>query len=1433
MLNKFTFKPCSLRSNFGAALVIVLAFVLLLSGLIVAFFTRAMSDRQISNSSANVARADLFTQGAVDCIVGDLMQEIQAGSTIANVAPMGSGTGIYVYTPNVPATSIPFRVGTKDSLPNLVKRSAYNAAPYSGSYYCNYPAPMRTSNVSTSTQALNGRYITPARWNKPLLVPKARFDSDTDLTPIADFVVPDWIYVTRSANNPTDWSGALMGSGTGATVGRYAFAIYDEGGLLDMNYAGYPSTAGSNSLLAAKGNLGFADLHVIPGLSGLSSGRQDQIIDTIVGWRNQASTSASGQFPNLNISATNAGNYIARVAGGGNGNLRLNTGLLNNGQSDRLFSSRQSLIQFLLNGVAGNEQERTFLQLSLNYLGTFTRDINQPSFTPDPARPKVLSGSGGSLAAGSDDDINPPILAAASVRVQSPFTRNDGSAAKAGEPLVSKRFSLRRLAWLTYKGPSATRNLDADEDMLLLMNAHGISKAFLQAGTAENIKKYFGLEWKTPPYGKVPQWCYDVHNGGGKGSSGKIMRLSEVAALAGQDAREADFFELLKSGIAVGSLGKVGFQGPNAFTVPQGNTPLENALVAANIDYVRDASIDGQIIQIGANIIDQFDVDGFPTGIYFDDGGGGGDPSAPVNVKFYSGVEDQPYLYRIRNCGATLRFPLASGTSFPSGFPSSPPKDVIWDATNSPAIPAAHLTDTGVGILVAVPDVWNPHDPNHPLPAATLRPTKFRVVPSVETSTDMLEQGLYGTIKLEAFISKSYGNGGFIGGTYTYTHYSSADVSVVTSSLVPDFAPVSPSTGSTRFQFTQSPTGAGSYAAKAQRATENDCGIVFEVPASTSGSSYYREPTTLARPSSDDRNIRMFINPSSSSDALIFGDYLKLNPGWLGSAQCFQSPVAVFANPSPEQSGPNPDQFIGIPLGLFPLAWPRRYSLGSSPATTGTSISTIGAWYVRDGAFSGSGTFPYAHSAYLLQYEDPNSPGTWITCDKKWLDFGPPTDNPLPLPLVASGTQSSFLSLYSQAISWADPRTSRFGARAGCYTSTENIYAPAAEYDQAFSSISNHFRGIIDPLLGLNVTEMPDASSTGFGSKTLRALDKGFHYNYNKSYFAWGPLSRNTAAIRLDGKKFENDPSPYFASPLESEFYTDCDGVLRRAMGGYNSGTSSTIGLPMARAVNYPSYNSPSAAGDVSQQFKCRPVVLNRPFQSVGELGYVFTGTPWKNIDFFSVESPHTYLVDLFCVNDPDDPSGIVSGRVNLSSRNPEVLAAVIAGGYKDINDSGNAILSGSQAALLASKLTTRSKATPFANMAELIGRWVSKSQIAGTFNPVLYTNCDIDGAKSYDGFSNDIGTALANSESSATQSEILQNVQRFRESAIRPLLAVGTARTWNLMIDVIAQTGRHPLSAKGMADFVVEGERRYWVHIAIDRITGTVIDKQIEIINE
>ena len=52
-------------------------------------------------------------------------------------------------------------------------------------------------------------------------------------------------------------------------------------------------------------------------------------------------------------------------------------------------------------------------------------------------------------------------------------------------------------------------------------------------------------------------------------------------------------------------------------------------------------------------------------------------------------------------------------------------------------------------------------------------------------------------------------------------------------------------------------------------------------------------------------------------------------------------------------------------------------------------------------------------------------------------------------------------------------------------------------------------------------------------------------------------------------------------------------------------------------------------------------------------------------------------------------------------------------------------------------------------------------------------------------------------------------------------------------MIDVVAQSGNYPPGVNDLANFVVQDEPRYWAYVAIDRFTGQVIDKQIEVVNE
>src|SRR6187401_2689951 len=114
----------SRSSNKAAALIIVLAFVVMLTGLAVAYLSRATTDRQLAHTSFHDTDADLLARSALDIVVGDFKQEIKNGSTII------SGT----FVPNSPANVVPMRSGNptfigneypNDPIPNLIRRSVY------------------------------------------------------------------------------------------------------------------------------------------------------------------------------------------------------------------------------------------------------------------------------------------------------------------------------------------------------------------------------------------------------------------------------------------------------------------------------------------------------------------------------------------------------------------------------------------------------------------------------------------------------------------------------------------------------------------------------------------------------------------------------------------------------------------------------------------------------------------------------------------------------------------------------------------------------------------------------------------------------------------------------------------------------------------------------------------------------------------------------------------------------------------------------------------------------------------------------------------------------------------------------------------------------------------------------------------------------------
>src|SRR5271165_1802272 len=103
------------RDRNGVALVIVLACVVLLTGLIVAIFSQSLFVRQISNSSVSRAKVSDFADGAAETVISDLRQEIVLSSSACTLTPATSGT-LYIPLSEPTIAAVPI----SGTIPNAV-----------------------------------------------------------------------------------------------------------------------------------------------------------------------------------------------------------------------------------------------------------------------------------------------------------------------------------------------------------------------------------------------------------------------------------------------------------------------------------------------------------------------------------------------------------------------------------------------------------------------------------------------------------------------------------------------------------------------------------------------------------------------------------------------------------------------------------------------------------------------------------------------------------------------------------------------------------------------------------------------------------------------------------------------------------------------------------------------------------------------------------------------------------------------------------------------------------------------------------------------------------------------------------------------------------------------------------------------------------------
>lgn len=382
---------------------------------------------------------------------------------------------------------------------------------------------------------------------------------------------------------------------------------------------------------------------------------------------------------------------------------------------------------------------------------------------------------------------------------------------------------------------------------------------------------------------------------------------------------------------------------------------------------------------------------------------------------------------------------------------------------------------------------------------------------------------------------------------------------------------------------------------------------------------------------------------------------------------------------------------------------------------------------------------------------------------------------------VAGGVSGQLLQplrRYSSAV-LLDPRTLRFGfSSMGRFSTLGRTPAIATGTSYPVNtertvcwSLTDKLQQWTCGLIPLSPNFLPRVGITGphTAENTPAAI---FRYADNRG-------DGRTGAVPVGNSPYEGTAQP---------MYLDMDGVQRSGDALWNKDSNS---------LEPDTVNGVFPMLPIAQRPQDRPLILNRPFLNVGEMGYAFRDLPFKSLDFSSSRSADAALLDLFCIDEGDTATGLVAGRVNLNTKHPEVLKAILIGSTRTPLTPASAQLSVSDSETIANALVTLTTGS------------------APEQGPLLYPA--------------ELAQRLLDSPALRDSPAIPNQIKGQKETAIRSLAALGQTRTWNLMLDVVTQVGRYSPNASDLSQFTVEGETRYWVHIAIDRYTGKVVDQLIE----
>ncbi|MCE0497795.1 MAG: hypothetical protein LV481_07615, partial [Methylacidiphilales bacterium] len=608
-------------------MLITLISLALVTVLVIAFLGLASQDLKSTNFFVRSEQADQIARGGLDFVVGNLRGEVQDSSLSSQNGSGQSPFYVPLYGTNVfPLRAVPLaNLSTNAAWTNILLTSANSA------FYNVGQAPSTMNSTIPSTNiSFNNQMITASDWNKPMLVPYSQQ---------ANIPIPNWVFVGRNGPVTNITSSAQSSAynpsltNANAVIGRYAFVVYDTSGLLDINVAGYDTNQPSMATNASgKGLLPYADLtQLSPGIITTSD------VSALVQFRNAVSET---NFP---LALTNNNGFGLES----NGFMHVYA-TSTNGTSDSTFLSRQEFIQYATNNPDWTN--------ALPYLTTFSRELNGPTWGTTMTNCNYTMPVSGSnyifnyqtqATSTATNVYNPDIYA---VKVQQSFTRDNGTNAVVGEPLAKYRFPLDKLNLLEKQGTAGTGgnlNLSTSDQQL--------------------VQKYFGLDLVSDSNGLYRHWQYPTTNTSYPHTVGQILTLAQVAAQS--PAREPDFFELLQAGILNGSLGGWG----------RGDNPPYASYGTA---YDPDKLTSLQILRIGANIIDQWDTDSYPTTISF---------LLDSNNDTYNvyGIQDLPYITQMftkaYSPSGTQTTPIYPYIYFQIWNPHQAPSALVYNSANYPS----------------------------------------------------------------------------------------------------------------------------------------------------------------------------------------------------------------------------------------------------------------------------------------------------------------------------------------------------------------------------------------------------------------------------------------------------------------------------------------------------------------------------------------------------------------------------------------------------------------------------------------------------------------------------------------------------------------------------------------------------------------------------